>query len=531
MPTESTPMSTAVSDQAAEVDQSATVCRLHVRGAESLPIASAAVGEAAMVLGVSPADCAQLRCVTQELAAAVVANAFEPGDEVALDVLVQRQPGGVSVVLSDQGAPSYLTRTSAHPPRLAELIRLGFADELDFSSHGRAGNNAKLFKKLRYRDLRDDIDLDEPGGEGETPLDGSIPEIETRELRPSDTLEVARLFHRCYGYSAYWFEIVYEPERLAEFIAAGRHRGTVALVNGRIVGHMATTVDRPDSVVGLVGMLVVDPAYRKFKVAGQLTLAHAMRLIEQGFIGQYSSAVTVHTASQKIALKFGGHEVALLVADVQPNVEFKEIDGADASQGGLRSASVWFYNGVGKDIERRVFVPQVYRDITESLYANAELPRTLQPPIQRPPEDVPETSRLDLQLRHEAGIALIKPVEYGRDFVSALQHQLNQLCLNRFDVIRLILPMADPLTSYYGVGLQELGFFYCGVFPEIDNGDALVLQYLNNVEVDPRKFLLVSEFGHQLRDFVLADRAATERNLENRQRSRAHMTRIYEALQ
>ena len=509
------------------------VCRLEVRGSAHLAIAGATVGEAAMLLGVQAGDCAQLRVVTQELAAVVVENAFEPGDDVVIEVAVARRPGGVSISLSDQGAPSHLTRTSTHPPRLAELIRLGFADELGFESHGRDGNTAALFKKLQYRDLRDDSDFTEIDDSVVAPAEGVVPEIEIRALTADDTLEVARLFHRCYGYSAYQIAVVYEPDRLAEYIEAGRHLGTVALVDGRVIGHIASTVDRRDSIVGLVGMLVVDPAYRQYKVAGKLTMAHALRMLELGMIGGYASAVTAHPASQKISLKFGGHEVALLVAEQQPNIEFKAIgdEADDAEENTLRRANIWFYNGMGQEPQREVHVPQSYREITETLYANAALPRTVVEPVKRLPQDLPEHSRLDLQLRHEAGVAVIKPVEYGRDFVAALQHQLNQLCLNRFDVIRLVMPMGDPLTSYFGAGLQELGFFYCGVFPEIEDGDALVLQFLNNVEVDPAQILVASPFAEKLRDFVLNDHAATQQNADNRRRSRAHMTRIYEALQ
>lgn len=519
---------------------STQVCRLEVRGAEHLAIAGATVSEAATVLGVDSADAAALRCVAQELAAVVVAHAFEPGDEVVVAVAVERRPGGVAVVVSDQGAPSHLTRTNAHPPRLAELIRLGFADELGFSSQGREGNNAELFKSLRYRDLRDDDDFQESADDLVGPAEGVTPEVEIRELRTTDTIDVARLFHRCYGYTAYQNAFVYEPARLAEYIEARRHRGTVALVDGRLVGHVASAVDRDDATTGYVGMLVVDPAYRQYKIAGQLTFAHGMRMLEEGFIGAHGSAVTAHTASQKITLKFGGHEVALLVAEQQPDIEFKAIgdtgepapDGAvDEAPNELRRSNVWFYTGMGKEPEREVHVPAAYREIVETLYENATLPRTLADATTRLPQDVPEHSRLDLQLKHEAGVAIIKAVEFGRDFVAALQHQLNQLRLNRFDVVRLVMPMSNSLTAYFGAGLQELGFFFCGVFPEMENGDLLVLQYLNNVEVDQDEILVASEFGEKLRSFVLADRAATQRNADNRIRSRAHMTRIYEALQ
>jgi len=507
-----------------------SVCSVSINGASHLPIAGAMASEAAVLLGISSDDAARLRVITQELAAAVVESAFEPGDDVAIEVSIQRKPGGVCVVVSDIGAPSHLGKAGSPPPRLGELLQLGFADELTFRSAVRQGNEAELFKYLQYRDLREDTDLDEVVDLAEVPSEEDTePKIVVRPLEVADTLEVARLFHRCYGYSAYQVAIVYEPDKLAEYITAGRHRGTVALVNGRLVGHIASTVDSPTSITALTGMLVVDPAYRRFKLAGQLTFAQGMNLIENGFIGIYSSCVTAHVASQKIALKFEGHEVALLVAEQQPSLEFRDIENGEQSE--YRRANIWFWNGIGKEQHRELHIPRAYHEITRALYDNAKLPRTIADVTLRVPSEVAEASVLDLLLKHEAGIANIKVVSYGHDFVAAVQNQLNKLCLNRFDVIRLQMPAGDPLSSYYGSGLQELGFFYCGMNPEIHNGDVLVLQYLNNVDVDPDEIKVASEFGEELRDFVLADRAAASANADNRRRSRAHMARIYDVLQ
>ncbi len=385
---------------------------------------------------------------------------------------------------------------------------------------GLAGNSAELFKRLQYRSVAEDFDLTEQPDL--TPISGEHTGIEYRPLTSADTVEVARLFYRVHGYTAYQSELVYEPERFAEYIKAGRHIGTLAVAGDRVVGHIGSTIDRPGAKIGLLGMLAVDPAYGHLGIGGQLTMHHSVRLIEDGFIGQYSTCVAIHVASQKISLKFDGHEVALLLAYRLASVEFKGFD-ADDHESKLRRTNAMFYNGLGKEPTRDVYLPPEYRVITEALYANAKLPRNVKPGPGRPSTAVAETSAIDLHLDHHESTALLKVTEFGRDFLTAVQERLRELCLNRFEVIRLLMHTSDELTAYYGSGLRELGFFYCGIFTEYDNdGDTLVLQYLNNVEVNPDEVLMASEFGERLRDFVLSDQAEAQKSQDSRRRARAH---------
>jgi len=46
-----------------------------------------------------------------------------------------------------------------------------------------------------------------------------------------------------------------------------------------------------------------------------------------------------------------------------------------------------------------------------------------------------------------------------------------------------------------------LGFFFAGVFPN-DKKQYLVLQYLNNVPIDYKRIVLVSDFAKELGEYV-----------------------------
>ena len=47
-----------------------------------------------------------------------------------------------------------------------------------------------------------------------------------------------------------------------------------------------------------------------------------------------------------------------------------------------------------------------------------------------------------------------------------------------------------------------MGFFFAGILPESSIGDALVLQYLNNVDLDYSKILLVSDIAKELLVYI-----------------------------
>ena len=51
--------------------------------------------------------------------------------------------------------------------------------------------------------------------------------------------------------------------------------------------------------------------------------------------------------------------------------------------------------------------------------------------------------------------------------------------------------------------MEMLGFFFAGIIPEMFDGDALRLQYLNNVDIDLEKAQITSDFGKELLAYVI----------------------------
>jgi len=74
------------------------------------------------------------------------------------------------------------------------------------------------------------------------------------------------------------------------------------------------------------------------------------------------------------------------------------------------------------------------------------------------------------------------------------------------DVIRLEMPLEDPLTAYFGRAVEELGLSFAAIFPEMLPGDLLCVQSLDRIEIDPSAIHVASEHGERIISAVLASR-------------------------
>lgn len=513
--------------------ESPTMCSLHLTRRSAVPLAGSLAGDAAVLLGLEATPAMRLRTLVVEVVEAIVADGFGAGDDIDLDVSVRRSPGGVTVSVTDRGAPSDFANGN-YPSRIAELVRLGYADSMDTTSLGREGNRTVIGASLGYTMVAQDSEF-QSAARSEGAEDAgtvAIADIEVRAMTAADVLGVARLFFRCYGYSAYYLSTVYEPAKLAELVEAGTHFATVAVTpSGRVVAHVASEIRTPDAVTGDIGQAVVDPDFRGRGLTLKLGGLHLQRLVERGMVGQFSQAVTNHNRSQKAGLAVGGHEVGLLLAGQRPSLHMTGFESDAGAEGDdSRRAVMLMFLGMPDLPHRTVYVPPAHAGIVQRIYHACGLDRTVVSEFSRDLHSLGEKSRFRSELKPESAVAFITVEEYGRDFLTALQERLDVLRLNRFDIVLVYLPLAPEGASSLGSGLRALGLSFSGVYPEYEDGDVMVLQMLNNQRVRPEAIATASDFGRELTDYVVADFRSSVADRERRQRSRAQMDRIYEAL-
>jgi serine/threonine-protein kinase RsbW len=98
--------------------------------------------------------------------------------------------------------------------------------------------------------------------------------------------------------------------------------------------------------------------------------------------------------------------------------------------------------------------------------------------------------------------AVIEVKQYGEQIVAQVSAILKDLCYQRMEQITLYLNLEDPVTGIMCRRFEEMGFFFAGILPFSHVGDALLLQYLNNVPIDYGKIKIVDEVGQEILAYV-----------------------------
>ena len=297
-------------------------------------------------------------------------------------------------------------------------------------------------------------------------------------MEPADALEITKTVYRTYGYS-YSHDYIYYPEKIIALNASGEVHSALAVTeHNEVIGHCALSLWRDNPLIAELGQGVVIPKYRFQGCFAQLTeyLIGAAR--SRGLKGVFSEAVTVHPFSQKTALQHGLKECAFFSCLLAATVDFKGLERTPSARGGMLVQ----FKYLAPPTARPVYPPLRHADMLRAIYANLDPASVLR--MRAFPEDamMEAESVYKINLIRSLNFARIRIDRYGTNIVRDIRLTLRDLCLQRWDVIHLVLNLSDPQTSRFCDRFEDLGFFFAGILPlGLSSGDALILQYLNTV--------------------------------------------------
>jgi len=452
------------------------------------------VGHTAERLGLGGKEAGHLKESVERVCRNVIENAFGPDDDGRYDVHVLRRPGKVVLAVEDQGLPfDYTPLQDAENHALVETLHGSFADEVRFVNLGRQGNRVELVKHLPHADVREHLPEDEHHATLNAPAAPEDVPIEIRMMRPEESFELSRCVYRSYGYSYDW-DYIYYPERIRELQEKGLMRSCVAVTpEGEFVGHLAITLERPDSPVGESGQAVVDPRFRGHHLFPKMKTFMAEWAADAGMYGLYSEATAVHPYSQKGNLHLGAKETGFLLGYIPASVSYKQIGDERADR---RGSVALFYMRVRGEPEREIYPPAPYMEAVTRVVEHNGLRRI----IREVADPALQPSRMSVEARQDHNLAFVRVEEPGADLEELVEGHLRDLSLHRMDCVYVDLPLSHPATPDAAAGLKDLGLFFGGIIPEAHarGGDVLRLQYLNNVEIQAGDVSTASEFGEEL---------------------------------
>lgn len=454
--------------------------------------------EVARQVGLSTQDIAGLERVVEEVCLNVIEHGFEPGRPASFDVVILRRPGQLVVAVEDRGLPFDWSRLEGGAgSALAAPSLMAGTDDVRFVNLGTRGNRVEIVKRLPFDHIETYI-----AGKAATLVAASIRSstapVTVRSMTPDDAIAVARCTYAVYGYTVP-DDYLYFPDRIREMLQGGLLEVCVgATPDGEIVSCLTREVARPGAPVGYLGEGMVDPRFRGHRLLEQMLAFVRRRTAEQGLLGLYAEAVTVHPFSQKSNLALGFTETGIQLADEAPTVVFKQIDGAAATK---RTATVLSFLKTADGPRRAVYPPAHHRAMIERIYERGGLDRDFEAGPER--AAFPGAAQLSVEVFPEWNEASLHVTAYGADLADLVRFRLRELCLRRIDWISLDLPLSDPGAQQLCAPIEALGFFFAGIIPELVGDDILRLQYLNEVEADLDSVQLASDFGKDLFAYVV----------------------------
>jgi hypothetical protein len=293
-------------------------------------------------------------------------------------------------------------------------------------------------------------------------------EIEIDFFRTGDAPGIARLFRQVYG-EGYPIRTYYLPDQLIAENAAGRVISCVARTPaGEIVGHNALVL--MDSATHLYENAAgaVLPTYRGQAIFPRLfeyTIVNTSeRFGVEGIIGE---PVCSHTHVQKMCLRLGFKESGLEV-DLMPAAAY------GMEPGEAKRVSVLLGYFMHEPTVQTVYLPTVYRDELDYLYADLHVERTFASIGSGLPSA--GSSQGSMKLYDMAQVARIRIGAIGPDFDPFLSRLEGEAREKGMAIFQIWLPLASPAASAATDILRGRGYFLGGVRPCFGNGDGLLMQ-------------------------------------------------------
>jgi anti-sigma regulatory factor (Ser/Thr protein kinase) len=466
----------------------------------SLRPVQAWVAEFARCFGMRDDDVARIELVVEEAFMSVVQSAFEEDETGEIVIILEHRPGQFVIAIEDNGLPLDLKHLEDNEGLALNLLLLKqLLDGFVFINKGKEGKRLELIKSIPAESVVNAMrDKEAETGRMTEATAAPLEKPLFRMLEPRETLALAQLAYRTYGYT--YVSDFYHPERIRERIEHGLMESCVAVTDtGRIIGCLSLFYDDREAKVAECGAAMVDPHYRGlsfFKDMKRFLFDHAAG---KGLYGIFSEAVTIHPYTQQGNLTLGSRETGILLSYVSENVAFRKIG---SERMGQRQALVLFYSRLNPETVRNVYVPPVYAGLIERIYEENRLNRTIEEVCETEYGSVSDT-RLEIQVRHDAfNDASIELHRIGEDALHMILHHTRQLCEKKVEAVYLNLPMMSREAAILAGKLADKGFLFAGVIPELKDGDILKLQYLNNVLFDPSKVTVVSDTAKQLLGFI-----------------------------
>ena len=342
------------------------------------------------------------------------------------------------------------------------------------------GQELVMVKRLPSPVVEAQGPLDPQGAAENIPVTGRM---EFRLLQTeAEAFAVAASAYDIYRYA--YKDVIYYPQEVLARNQSGQMRSWIAIDEaGTVFGHYALMKKNPDDLIAEMGAAFVRPEARTLGIFHTLTDAAHADAYASPLRGLFSLSVTNHLSTQKSSERAGRFSVGLRIAS-SPAIF---VEGA---RPGDRITTVLNYRQLAPREPRRLYPPLRYGDLIRSTYELLQMPA----PREEGPGDhaTPEGGNTLACAKDLTWNRAVLEARGGEEARYKLRAYTEILMEQNIACILLSLDLEDPGTPALAEEAVSLGYFYSGILPESLKGghDALQMQLLNQIQVDPENILL-----------------------------------------
>jgi len=320
-------------------------------------------------------------------------------------------------------------------------------------------------------------------------------------MNSQDAAEVSKTIYKTYGFT-YPHDYVYYPEKIIALNDSGRVFSAVAVAGDEEIagyGEFRYWQENPQIVEMARG--VVKPEFRALGCFRSMTRFLLDEAKSRSIKGAFGEAVTNHTVSQHTVHGFGFKDCALRLALVPPNTRFKGMNAKITYRVSMLVNFLYLQPPVAHTL--KVYAPRRHKDMLAALYKELGVSPQMKKALPAKAQKAAGASVVKIRQVESMSYAGIIIDHYGGNIVGELSARAKEICLQKTEIINLYLNLSNPLTGTYAAQFEELGFFFSGLLPGgFSNGDALILQYLNNVPIDYNAIQVESAIARKLLAYV-----------------------------
>jgi len=470
-----------------------------------LPICASFIEHNARLIGFTPEEVRAIALATNEAISNIIIHAYAPGQKDVIEITCWQTPLGIEIIIKEKGmpfdsslVPEYdLEKLDAEDPRgLGLYLIKKTVDEVIYTNRGSEGKETHLVKYITQCPL-DDIEHNNQPAEFHKVKKHEEVCFKIRKLADNEAIKVSRAIYRVYGYN-YFNEHAYYPERIEGLNISGNLDTAVAVTeSGIFAGTCAIYREDINAEIGEIEQAVVLQEYRGNRCMEQLLKFLRERALEKNLLALYAKSETSEIYAQQALHDLDTHDCALLLGFTN-----KLVWNSEKAQKQIQRESVLLSFLSLMEVEiKSIYVPEHHLGMVQKLYKNIGYEREYLT-VRHGKKPGYDSSELDIKYFYNTATAEIKIARFGKDIIKKLKEAKKEVKLKKFAVIYLYLNLENPFTVSYFEKIENLDFFFAGILPYDTIGDAIILQYLNNIEIRIDQLDIFTGTARMLADYI-----------------------------